>query len=90
MLFYGLLHNDPLVLAYQQELSYTSSVRTLDVVWRTWQEGWVIETDGDSESEKSVLLVQLDDFILKQSCWKTGIKSNKFTVSVTPERISST
>ena len=35
-IFYGLLHMDTLVLADQQELTYTCSVQTQYVVWRTW------------------------------------------------------
>ena len=44
------------VLTDQQELTYNnSSVQTQDVVWKTCQERWMIETDGERKSEKSML-----------------------------------
>ena len=42
------------MLADQQELTYNSSVRTQDVVWKNCQEQWMIGTDGERESGKSV------------------------------------
>ena len=39
--FYGPLHVDVSVLAYEQELIYISSVRIQDVVWKTCRKcGW--------------------------------------------------
>ena len=38
------------VLADQQELMYVSSVWTLDVVWKTCQEQWMIGMDSERES----------------------------------------
>ena len=35
------------VLANQQELIYTTSVRTQDVVWKTYWEQWMIGTNGE-------------------------------------------
>ena len=52
---------DASVLADQQGLTYISSVWTQDVVWRTFQDHWMIGLDGKRESEKSMLSVQLDD-----------------------------
>ena len=34
-----------------------SSVWTLDVLWRTCQEGWLIRTDGERESQENLLPV---------------------------------
>ena len=45
----GPLHMDLPVLADQQETTYKSSVRTLDVVWKTGSEWWMIGTIGESE-----------------------------------------
>ena len=42
--FYELLHMDVSVLADQKNLSFINSMRTLDAVWRTYQEWWLIET----------------------------------------------
>ena len=52
---------DVLVLADKQEPIYISFVRTQDLVWKTCQEQWMIGTDGERESGKSVLSTQLDD-----------------------------
>ena len=52
------------VVADEQECIYISSVRTQDVVWKTCQEQWMIETDGDRESGKAMLSVQHDDGLL--------------------------
>ena len=63
--FNGHLYMDALMLVNQQELIYISSVWTQDVVWKTCQEEWMIETDGERvierESRKSMLTVQLND-----------------------------
>ena len=56
---------DTPVLADQQELIHISCVRTLDVVWRSCQEQWMIRTDGEREKEResqgNVLSTGLDD-----------------------------
>ena len=61
MFFYVPLHMDVPVLADQQEPIYISSVQTQDVVWKTYQERWMIGTDGKRESGKSKLAAWLDD-----------------------------
>ena len=43
------------------ELILNSSVRTQDVVRRTCQKRWMIETNGERESGKSVLIARHDD-----------------------------
>ena len=52
---------DVSALANQSELIYISSMRTLDVSWRTSRERWKIGTDGERELGKSVLSARLDD-----------------------------
>ena len=52
------------VLADQQELIHINCIRTLDVVYRTCQERWLIGTDGERESGKSALSGQLDHYEL--------------------------
>ena len=52
MFFYGLLHMDAPRLADQQEL-ILALCRTLDVVWRTCRERWMIGTDGEKESQEN-------------------------------------
>ena len=57
------------VLVDQQELIYISCAWTQDVVWKTCQEQWIIETYGERERErererqsgKSALSARLDD-----------------------------
>ena len=49
------------VLVDKQELIYISYVRTQDVIWKTRWERWMIGTDGEWESRKSVQAVRLDD-----------------------------
>ena len=56
------------VLAAQQEFIYISSVRTQDVVWKTFRKRWMIRIDGELESEKSVLSVRLDDDMHTRVC----------------------
>ena len=63
MFFYEPLHMDMPALADQQEFIYITSVQTQDVVWKTCQEQWMIGMDGERESGRSVLAVQLDVFI---------------------------
>ena len=42
---------DVLALADLQELIYINSERTLDTVWKTSQERWMIGIDGERESQ---------------------------------------
>ena len=49
------------VLTNQQELINTSFVWTLDEVWKTCWEQFMIGTDGVRESVKSVLVARLGD-----------------------------
>ena len=50
----GPLHTDEVVLDDQRELIYKNSVRTQDVVLKTCWKRWMIETNGERESGKSV------------------------------------
>ena len=50
--FYGPLYLDVSELADLQELVNISSVRKLDVVWKTCQEQWMIGMDGERERER--------------------------------------
>ena len=45
---------DPYTRTCQCWLTSKNFVQTLDVVWRTYQEWWMIWTDGKRDSEKSV------------------------------------
>ena len=45
----------------QPAKTYISPVRTLNVIWRTYEEKWMIGTDGKRESENHVLSTQLDN-----------------------------
>ena len=54
-------------------------LRTQDVVWKTCLERWLIGTNGERESEKSVQAVQLDDddemintICFGKSPWRNG------------------
>ena len=58
---FGLLHIDTLVLVDQQNLTFISSVWTLDPVYRTFQKWWSIGMDGKKESRESMLLVHHDE-----------------------------
>ena len=49
---YGHLHTDEQVLDDQPEFVYNSSVRTHDVIWKTFQKRWTIETNGERERER--------------------------------------
>ena len=40
------------LLAVMHGLTYISCMRTLDVVWTTWQEWWMIRTGGERERER--------------------------------------
>ena len=58
---YGLLLMDTPVLVDQPRLRYVTSVRTLDTVYKTYQEQWMIgEIDRQIDSRISVLS-ELDD-----------------------------
>ena len=52
---------DAPLLSDQQNLTFISSMQTLDAVWRTYQEQWLRGTDGKRESIESVLCVRHDD-----------------------------
>ena len=54
MFFYGPFYTDMQLLDNQLELIYNSSVRTQDGARKTCWKWWMIETDGESEREKSV------------------------------------
>ena len=45
----------------QLETIYNSLVLTQDVAWKTYREPWMIETGGERESGRSVLMVWHDD-----------------------------
>ena len=68
---HGLLHMDILVLANQ--LTYISSVVTLDVVWRTNQQQWMIWTVGKRESQGNQCY---QDILMKSKKWNL-MKSQK-------------
>ena len=57
----GLLHTDEQVLDAQLELTYSSSVQTQDVAWKTCWWRWMIEMSGEEESGKSMREAQHDD-----------------------------
>ena len=59
MLSYG-LHTDVQVLTDKLDI-YNSSVRTQNVVKKTCRKRWIIETNGERESRKSVLIAEHDD-----------------------------
>ena len=58
--FDGPLHMDAPVLTDLQELIYISSVGTLDIVYRTCQEWWMIGMDGERVSRKCMLSAWLE------------------------------
>ena len=58
---YGPLHMDIPVLANQQELTYNTPVWTQGIVWKTCQKLWMMGTNGERESGKSMLAPQLDE-----------------------------
>ena len=49
---HGTFHIDVQVLRNQQELTFNSSVRTQDVIWKTCLEQWMIGTNGERERER--------------------------------------
>ena len=50
----GPFHTDVQVLDDKLELIYNSSVRTLDLALKIGQNWWIIETNGERESGKSM------------------------------------
>ena len=60
---------DTPVPANQQGIRYTSSVQTLYVIWRTYLEGWTIETDGKKEGICAVSVLYI---IIIKSCFQQG------------------
>ena len=64
------LHTDEQLLGDQLELMYSSSVRRQDVALKTSRKRWTIETSGEGESGKSVLVARHDDISL-ESEWQT-------------------
>ena len=55
------LHMDVPMLADQQKLIYISSLLILDVFWKTCRMQWMIGTDAERKSRKSMLSTWLDD-----------------------------
>ena len=53
----GPLHTNLPVLGDQQELTYKSSVQSLDVIWKQW----MVWMNGERKSRKSGPAAQLDD-----------------------------
>ena len=53
--FYAPQHMDVPVLADCWRLIYISSVRTLDVVWRTWWDQWMIGTGIEKEEAGKIV-----------------------------------
>ena len=43
------------------ELTCKTSMLTFDVVWKSFLERWMTGTDGERESDKSVIAAQIDD-----------------------------
>ena len=66
--FCGPLLTDEQMLHVWLELIYNRSVRTQDVVPRTYRMQWTIETNDVGESEKSVLTVRHDIYIYIYMC----------------------
>ena len=66
---------DAQLLADQQKLIYISSVRILDIVWKTCWLRWMIGTDG--ESRKSALQARLDDNNDEEICFEFSFPSFK-------------
>ena len=60
MFSYGPLHTDVHVSEDKLELIYSSSPRTQDVVLKTCRKWWMIGTNGERESKKSVLAGRQD------------------------------
>ena len=62
MFSYELLHMDTLVLTNQQELTFISSVRTLDAIKMTYLERSLMGTNG--EIKEFVLSVRFGDIYI--------------------------
>ena len=60
ILFRTTTHGIP-VLAEQQEFTDISPLQTLDAMYRTCQEQWLIGTVGEKESKKFLLSQKIDD-----------------------------
>ena len=58
---HGPLHTDVRVLPDQQELIYNTSVRIQDVDKKTYRKRWMIETENERKSGKSILAAWHDD-----------------------------
>ena len=58
---YGPLYTEGQVLDDQLEPIYNSSVRTLDVAWKTYRKWCTIETNGESGAGISALAARHDD-----------------------------
>ena len=56
-------HTDEQRMDDQLELIYSSSVWIQDVVWKTCEEQWTIETGGERGPGKSVLAAHDDDVV---------------------------
>ena len=54
MFSYGPWHIDMPMLVNQQEITYNSSVRKQDKVWKTSQKQWMIEMDGEKENQQNL------------------------------------
>ena len=72
--FYGTLHTNVPVLVDQQELIYIRSVQTQNVVWKTCQEQWKIETDGERERERERDPWCLRNLMIKNIFYQINIK----------------
>ena len=48
-------------VSQSKELTYNSSLRTQDVAWKICRGRWMIGTDRERKSGKSMLAVRLDD-----------------------------
>ena len=70
---YGSLHEDVLVLTDQQESTNNYDVQTQDLVWKTCWEQWMIGTNGEKESGKSMLATRLDDDAIKPNDVKHAV-----------------
>ena len=57
----GLLHTDEKRLEDQPEPINNNSILIQDLAWKTCRERWMIETNGERGSGKSVLAVRHDD-----------------------------
>ena len=49
------------VLDNKQELTFNSSTWIQDIVWKNFEEQWMIGTDGERVSRKSMLAAEIGD-----------------------------